>query len=98
MSGAQEAPDQDYAGTIRRIWDQLGGHSYEELAGRSIFDLIDELKAKATVAPVLSVQERAVVEAAYHAFRTSFGGAWTSELDNACAALERSRAGPDPHQ
>lgn len=32
---------------VARIWVQLGSPSYEELAGRSIYDLIDELKAKA---------------------------------------------------
>ncbi len=32
---------------VSRIWAQLGGHSYEELAGRSIFDLIEELKTQA---------------------------------------------------
>ena len=30
---------------VDRIWDQLGRPSYEELKGRSIHDLIDELKA-----------------------------------------------------
>jgi hypothetical protein len=44
---AEAVPDQDYASTIRRIWSQLGNPSYEELGGRSIFDLIDELKAAA---------------------------------------------------
>lgn len=32
---------------VARIWRQLGSPTYEQLAGRSIYDLIDELKAKA---------------------------------------------------
>lgn len=31
---------------VDRIWDQLGRPSYEELKGRSIYDLIDALKAE----------------------------------------------------
>lgn len=31
-------------GIVARIWGQLGSPSYEELKGRSIHDLIDELK------------------------------------------------------
>ena len=30
---------------VDRIWKQLGSPSYEELNGRTIYDLIDELKA-----------------------------------------------------
>ena len=30
---------------VNRIWDQLGRPSYEELNGRSIYDLIDALRA-----------------------------------------------------
>jgi cell division septum initiation protein DivIVA len=31
---------------VDRIWDQLGRPSYEALKGRSIYDLIDELKSE----------------------------------------------------
>ena len=31
---------------VSRIWQQLGSPSYAELAGRSIHDVIDELRAK----------------------------------------------------
>ncbi len=33
--------------TVTRIWSMLGNPSYEELAGRSIFDMIAELQKKA---------------------------------------------------
>ena len=33
---------------VSRIWTQLGSATYEQLRGRSIYDLIDELKANAT--------------------------------------------------
>lgn len=35
---------------VTRIWNQLGSPSYDELAGRSIFDMIDELKVRAEAA------------------------------------------------
>jgi hypothetical protein len=35
------------ASIINRIWKQLGSPTYAELKGRSIYDLIDELKADA---------------------------------------------------
>lgn len=35
---------------VTRIWRMLGSHSYEELAGRSIYDLVAELQALATMA------------------------------------------------
>jgi hypothetical protein len=35
---------------VARIWKQLGSPTYSELGGRTIFDLIDDLKAR--VAPV----------------------------------------------
>ena len=31
---------------VSRIWTQLGSPTYEQLKGRSIYDLIDELKAE----------------------------------------------------
>tara|TARA_R110000868_G_scaffold406206_3_gene686433 strand:- start:603 stop:920 length:318 start_codon:yes stop_codon:yes gene_type:complete len=31
---------------VSRIWDQLGSLTYEQLKGRSIYDLVDELKAE----------------------------------------------------
>jgi hypothetical protein len=34
------------ASIINRIWKQLGNPTYEELKGRSIYDLIDEIKAE----------------------------------------------------
>ena len=33
-------------GIVDRIWDQLGRPSFEELKGRSIYDLIDALKSE----------------------------------------------------
>jgi hypothetical protein len=38
------------AAIVSRIWEQFGNPSYAELAGRSIYDLIDELKVKAAPA------------------------------------------------
>lgn len=33
---------------VARIWKQLGSPTYEQLAGRSIYDLIEELKSRAS--------------------------------------------------
>jgi len=40
----------DETAIVDRIWDMLGRPSYEELAGRSIYDLIAELQARAALA------------------------------------------------
>ena len=49
---------------VSRIWTMLGGHSYEELAGRSIYDLIEELQARARAAEsARATAEAALVEA-----------------------------------
>ncbi len=45
---------------VSRIWEQLGNPTYEQLAGRSIFDLIDELKA----APAVPAPDKAQEEVA----------------------------------
>jgi hypothetical protein len=42
--------DREDTATVARIWIQLGSPTYEQLAGRSIYDLIDELKAQAATA------------------------------------------------
>jgi hypothetical protein len=34
---------------VNRIWAQLGSPTFDDLKGRSIYDLIDELKQKAGV-------------------------------------------------
>jgi flavorubredoxin len=42
----QAAEVSELSKTISQIWLQLGNPTYEELNGRSIHDLIDEIKAE----------------------------------------------------
>ena len=44
---------------VSRIWTQLGSPTYEQLKGRSIYDLIDDLKAELTA-------ERARLDWVFH--------------------------------
>jgi hypothetical protein len=55
---------------VDRIWRQLGSPTYEQLAGRSIYDLIDELKQRAFSAPLEkepSFDRDDLIELALHA-------------------------------
>jgi hypothetical protein len=52
-SAHQSALEQQLAeetGIVDRVWDQLGRRTYEQLAGRSIHDLIEELKQQLAAA------------------------------------------------
>jgi hypothetical protein len=50
---------------VTRVWEQLGNPSYESLNGRSIYDLIDELKAERDAA-VASLRQIADPNAFLH--------------------------------
>ena len=62
---AAPAPTDDECKTIvKRIWGMLGSPSYEQLAGRSIYDLISELQSSAATAPQLEAAQPAPVPVA----------------------------------
>lgn len=62
---AAPAPTDDECKTIvKRIWGMLGSPSYEQLARRSIYDLISELQSSAAPAPQLEAAQPAPVPVA----------------------------------
>lgn len=77
---------------VHRIWKQLGDPNYAELAGRSIYDLIDGLKSRATAAESRLASLTGQVEAvlALYADRESYRDEYGDlpEHDPGAAACE----------
>lgn len=73
---------------VSRIWTLLGGHSYEELAGRSIYDLIQELLDK-EAAPIRNAGAELRSEALENALRAACGYMRNASIGLDCGATKR---------
>jgi hypothetical protein len=66
---------------VSQIWIQLGNPTYEELHGRSIFDLVDELKANQG-RPVVTKEVKKYLAVMGAQVRDEFAGLWGAAHDS----------------
>jgi hypothetical protein len=81
-------------GIVARIWELLGSPSYEDLAGRSIYDLIEELKADRARASSLEAQLAGAMEDAAHTLSRSRSAGVDQVIEQLEAAAEALASAP----